>query len=109
MILHFSHIGLTDGRTFNARFAPYLLPKVPSARLWRPLQTAATALRTRTQHRGCATDAPADISRARVVGPAWPGPHQTLLSGRSRPAAAHLVPGGQDPRPAGRDGDRELE
>ena len=38
MILHFSHIGLTDGLTFMIPFGGW----VPAARLWLPLSAAAT-------------------------------------------------------------------
>jgi hypothetical protein len=42
MILHFSHIGFTDGRTFTvARFALVVYGNlvVPAARLWRPFRS----------------------------------------------------------------------
>jgi len=41
MILHFSHIGLTDGRTFTLACSSYLkiLGAVPSSRLWRPVRS----------------------------------------------------------------------
>jgi len=38
MILHFSHIGLTDGRTFMIPFGS----REPATRLWPPHEAAAT-------------------------------------------------------------------
>src|SRR5437588_13050111 len=46
MILHFSHIGLTDGRTFTLVSLSSEGYLGPPARLWRPLQVAATVLRS---------------------------------------------------------------
>src|SRR5450755_3722641 len=50
MILHFSHMGLTEGRTFTAEIRSLLgviWTGFPSARLWRPV-------RSPLRHRGAA-------------------------------------------------------
>jgi hypothetical protein len=51
MILHFSHIGLTDGRTFTlASLSKSKIFGSCLSRLWRLELLAATALRSVTQH-----------------------------------------------------------
>src|SRR5579864_3113352 len=98
MILHFSHIGLTDGRTFTLLFAlvvTYL--QCPAARLWRPVRSPLPRCGARSA-KACATDAPLDVSK--VAG---------SESGSSRTPTAGLVPGRENPRTVGGDGDRELE
>src|ERR1700716_2240695 len=98
MILHFSHIGLTDGRTFMGPF-----DWSPATRLWPPfrrplprpercLQQESTPLRA---HRGII---------AVADGPA--GPRNGLSGGRALPVR---VPGSEDPGPLGLDRHRELE
>src|SRR5436305_3551391 len=49
MILHFSHIGLTEGRTFTLAllWGVEVSYPVPSVRLWRPHGVAATGLKSR--------------------------------------------------------------
>src|SRR5436305_14990885 len=69
MILHFSHIGLTEGRTFTLAWLRNYLHKVVSTRLWRPLQVAATGLKiARAAQHDRATNATCDVSRGRFLG-----------------------------------------
>src|SRR2546423_12083959 len=91
MILHFSHIGLTDGRTFMGPFE-----WSPAARLWppfrRPLPRRGTLL--------AATKTPRGAHRGMIA--AADGPAGAPIGPRRRaPAAARLAPAGPRPRPRG--------
>src|SRR4051812_7437447 len=72
MILHFSHIGLTDGRTFMGPFdwspTPRLWPP-----LWRPLPRRGTLLAARNTPRGAHRGmiAAAHGSAGARYGPGW--------------------------------------
>src|SRR3954454_22744153 len=99
MILHFSHIGLTDGRTFMCPFG-----RDPGAGALAAGAAAATSSRMKLE-------VPRRRSyplRARPSRIARPDPGALALSSR-RGEADGLVPRGEDPRAAGGDGDRELE
>src|SRR5919197_4087032 len=87
MILHFSHMGLTDGRTFMFPFG-----WIPAPRLWPPV-------RLPLPRRVMLLAAKSTPDRAR--------PGMVAISGR-RPLGV-LVPGGEDSGPLGGDRHGELE
>src|SRR5437588_8659863 len=100
MILHFSHIGLTEGRTFTlalalvwSKLGSYLSPALETARGRRYRAEDRHAARTVAlrAHRGMLAMRPVSAGLSR------------------RPAPARFVPGGQNPRPVRGDGHRELE
>src|SRR4051812_9168160 len=131
MILHFSHIGLTDGRTFMIPFgvcpdevalvtgtATATMP--PERTLWRIAPTTGRARQSRIPNGSDASWARSERpSRSPSPPSAVPfrgwffGLHQRpsrrarLRS--SRRGGLALVPRGEDPRPLRRDGDGELE
>src|SRR5436305_14458281 len=66
MILHFSHIGLTDGRTFTFS-ALSSIATVPTAWLWRPFRPPLPGCSTASQRARMALQA----QRAILAGAAW--------------------------------------
>src|SRR4051812_39127996 len=101
MILHFSHIGLTDGRTFMIPFGSMTSDLALAAAAGRRYQS-----RTRARRRDPAARRSRTI--AKPSGPS-PRPTGTCDTRRSCLASVVLVPGREDARAVGRDGDRELE
>src|SRR3954447_443444 len=100
MILHFSHIGLTDGRTFMVpfqEFGPVTRSGCRgSSRCYVTDGAHAGALRTRGQLK---------IAKRK---PRRLLPNDSCAAARLQGAFA-FVPRIQDPRPVGGDADRELE
>src|SRR3954453_5521810 len=89
MILHFSHIGFTDGPTLYGSLSS-LFRRASSGGRYGRRYRSGSALGATTH---CSTGA---------------GPRQALRSGRGGPRA-ELVPGREDARAVRRDGHRELE
>src|SRR4029077_19397191 len=94
MILHFSHIVLTDGRTFMIPFGWFQSP-----RLWQPERLPLPRSGRQATRRHAAPSSRRKRSKA-------DGPGAALL--RSRPGAV-LVPGREHTRAVAGDRDRELE
>src|SRR3954452_12787590 len=112
MILHFSHIGFTDGRTFMIPFgvcpdevalvtgtATATMP--PERTPWRIAPTTGRARQSRIPN-------DSDVSRARSEPPSR-SPCSPSAAPSSRRGGLALVPRGEDPWPLRRDGDGELE
>src|SRR3954453_19577605 len=102
MILHFSHIGLTDGRTFMIPFGSVTSEVALEAAAGRRYHSRTRA-RTRVAHHAQATTI-ANRTRA----PGW-RPGGALRAPGSGRGAVVLVPRREDPGAVGRDRDRELE
>src|SRR2546423_636821 len=98
MTLHFSHMGLTDGRTFMGPFdwnpATWLWPPLRQP-LPRPDRCLQQEIALERAHRGIIA-----AQKCR------PGPSRGRSGGR---ALAVDVPRGEDPRSVGLDRHRELE
>ena len=98
MILHFSHIGLTDGRTF---MVPFGKRSALEHRCRYAAEDARAAARARQQY---SKGSGAVLRRVRP----WRR-RRCLQRDAPEAVALALVPRRQDPRPVGGDRDRELE